>query len=445
MSREPSLLSDPFAIEPPDKKTELRALARALQFGSGFKLLFAQCNSSVKSRGLAEEVKALLPDFAVHEIWLPEGVVHLLDTLREELAGPAANSTPAAVFVFDLERSLPTAATAHSTPLIANLNAARNSFPLVVSCPLVLWVPDYVLTATMRGAPDFFSVRSGVFQFAALDAGHDEAVESLTAGEHWTAASLSAAEKTDRIHALKEMLNGFRFLPEDQRSPNAELRLHGRLGALFWSRGDSDLAREHFGEALRLAQTAQDRRVEAGALAQLGKTYLQTGQWPEAEAMFSNSLAIASQINDQEGITTGLINLGNVHYHLGRSDEAEASYRQALSIARQSKDRISEEVAMGNLGNLLHQQGNLSEAAAVYQDSLRIAREMGDGVAEGQLLNNLGTVFQHQGRLDEAAQSYQESLTIARELGNRSGEESTLTNLATLAAQRGHPSGSRQE
>lgn len=151
--------TNPFEANVLDEQTELRAMTRALSFAEGFSLIFGRCNQSDQRKRLIAEIKKELPEFKVQEIHFKEPVPHLLDALRERLV----DDSPDAVFVSGLEYSLPVAAEAHLTPFVANLNASRNSFPSVIHCPIVIWTPEYVLTAIIRGAPDFFSIRSGVY------------------------------------------------------------------------------------------------------------------------------------------------------------------------------------------------------------------------------------------------------------------------------------------
>jgi hypothetical protein len=138
-------------------------LSQALKLAQGFKLIFVRCNQNDQRLRIISKLRVELASLTIQEIHFTESVTHLLDTLRQVIAQPA----PDALFVSGLEYSLPNTAEAHMTPLIANLNAARNSFPQAIPCPLVLWVPEYVLNAIMLGAPDFFSVRSGTYFFAA--------------------------------------------------------------------------------------------------------------------------------------------------------------------------------------------------------------------------------------------------------------------------------------
>ncbi len=145
-----------------------------------------------------EEVRSRLPKLNIQTIFFREPIQHLLDSIQEQLTTPL----PDAVFISGLEFSLPVAAEAHAAPLIANLNASRNSFAQMLPCPVVLWVPEYVLTAIAQGAPDFFSIRSSVYFFAAKPAEIDYLAQSLSAGDYWKVAKLSHTWKNKTVSLL---------------------------------------------------------------------------------------------------------------------------------------------------------------------------------------------------------------------------------------------------
>src|SRR5205823_625443 len=125
-----------------------------------------------------------------------------------------------------LEYSLPIAADAEKTEFIANLNAARNSFPQIIPCALVLFVPEYVLAAIAHGAPDFFSIRSGVYFFAATPSETADIFTSLNSEKTATIEDMPLQEKQARITAIQNLLADYEALPFNQRDISAEMRLN---------------------------------------------------------------------------------------------------------------------------------------------------------------------------------------------------------------------------
>ena len=98
------------------------------------------------------------------------------------------------------------------------------------------------------------------------------------------------------------------------RSAAARLPMPTLLGLAIiaqWQ-GDWEQAREHYEEALRIAQDGGDRRSEATVLFNLGE--LRRGQGEEAAArpLLERSLALARDLGDPTGIARALISLGYV-------------------------------------------------------------------------------------------------------------------------------------
>ncbi|MFL6274617.1 MAG: hypothetical protein ACJ74G_05335, partial [Blastocatellia bacterium] len=237
---------DAFAVNSPDEEGEMRALAQALRLAEGFKLIFARCNQPQQQKRVIVALRQQLADLKIQEIRFDQPITHLLDALHERLMQPP----PQAIFVSGLEYSLPTAAEAQKTEFVANLNASRNSFPQTIPCPLVLLVPEYVLTAIAQGAPDFFSIRSGLFFFAATPGETIDTFRSLTADRANLIADLPWQEKQARITAIQNLLADYEALPANQRDLTAEMRLHQRLGIILAELGLLDAARFHLQRAL---------------------------------------------------------------------------------------------------------------------------------------------------------------------------------------------------
>jgi len=433
MSESPLALADPFASVVSSEEEELRALARALQLADGFKLFFVRCNQPPQRRRLVAALRDQVSRRRIQEIELQEPISHLLDVLRERVAEPP----PDAVFVSGLEYSLPAAEAADKTRLVANLNAARDSFPAVVPCPLVLWAPEYVLAAIARGAPDFFSIRSGVYCFAAPPGETIGMARALMNDQDWAVATLPLRERRERAASLQNLLADYDALPSDQWDVDVEWRLRERLGDLLLSMASHAAAEEQFRRLLTLAQSAGDARRKARALHNLGSVYGSQGRWDAAIAAYQQSRDIYREFGDRLGEGRTLHNLGSVYASQDRWDEAIAAYQQSRDIYREFGDRLGEGRTLHNLGSVYASQGRWDEAIAAYQRSLEIQRDLGDRQGEGMTLNNLGNVYRAQGHWDEAIAAYQQNLAICRQLGDRLGEGRTAENVALLWEARG--------
>lgn len=413
---------NPFDLQAPEQATETSALAQALRLAHGFKLIFVLYEPP-QLQPLLAAVTAELPDLLIKPLHFTQPVEHLLDELRERGTSPP----PDAVFVFGLEYSLPDGNA--SAPLIGNLNASRNSFPDAVPCPLVLWTSASVLKAIAHGAPDFFSIRSGVYTLTAELA---DSTSFPIAGEYRAATNLPLAEKLQAIGTLERQIAEAQKLPSERRDYGIEARLHWRVGNLFFALNEVERARQHYETTLSLARLKADRMGAAVALNSLGNVYYLQGRLAEATKFYEQSLQVFREVRDLSGEGLALTNLGSVHLLTGAFEQAAASYQQSLELFRQISNHPNMAITLNNLGNVYQRMGRLDEAVPYYEQSLTAFRAADDVVGAGITLNNLSNVYERQGRLVEAEQNYRQALEIFRPVGDRRNEAIIFNNLGNI-------------
>jgi tetratricopeptide (TPR) repeat protein len=426
-------LEDPFSPTALDEATELRALSHALQLAQGFKLIFARCNQNDQREKLVSKLRNDLLAINIQEIHFTKPVAHLLDALRLKISVPA----PDALFVSGLEYSLPTAADAHQTPFVANLNASRNLFPEIVSCPLALWIPEYVLNAIMLGAPDFFSIRSGTYFFAAEPGDTAVMAAGLTLGSESRLGDLTVEEKRQRVKAIESLLADYESLPVAKRSPVVEMRLRLRLANLLNLLGSYDSAIPTFEALLNQAQKMKDLGYQRNSYEGLGIAYFYLGGFSAAREAFEHGLRVSREMADRASEGVALANIGSLYGGLGDIPAARKAYEQSLEIKREVGDQAGEGLVQNNLGYLLAQEGEFKQAEELLKQSLEIARKIDAKQLEATTLLNLGNIYHRQGRLPEAEISYHQSLGLARQLGDRENEWNTLRNLSIVSERHG--------
>jgi tetratricopeptide (TPR) repeat protein len=326
-ANEPALL-DPFAVSAPDEAAELSALVRTLELAEGFQLIFVRCNQIPQRERLMEEVRSRLPKLNIQAIFFREPTQHLLHSIQEQLTTPL----PDAVFVSGLEFSLPVAAEAHAAPLIANINAARNSLVELLPCPLVIWVPEHVLSAIANGAPDFFSIRSSVYFFSAKPSEIISLGQNLSIGEFWQVESLSQNEKQERIIALERLLTDYELLPAKQRNHYTEVRLLEQLGALFHAQGETEKSLVYSGRALEIAEKLGDLAGVVTSLHNIGMVKQDQGNYGQALGYFQRALKISEELGRLSGVADALIEIGNVQYLSGNLLAAVEYFQRALKL-----------------------------------------------------------------------------------------------------------------
>jgi tetratricopeptide (TPR) repeat protein len=409
-----------------DKTIELKAMVNMLRRAEGFTLAFVQCNYPIDRINIVAELRQILDDYPIAEIKFDKPVENLLDELIPIL--PEYNDSKA-LFIYGLERSINPDNKSH--PMVANLNISRNLFPKYISCPMIIWLPAYAISAILRGAPDFFSWRSAIFSFHSRPDKISAISQDMLAGKHYASASLTLKEKEERIEAIKNLIDEYQSLPSTKANKREQGSLFERLGVIYYSMGQSIKPIEYFQKALEIDRDIGDRSGEGADLGNLGNAYRNLGQIDKTIEYYQKALNINKDIGNRSGEGADLGNLGLAYADLGEIDKAIEYYQKALEIDRDIGDRSGEGNNLGNLGSAYADLGEIDKAIEYYQKALEIARDIGDRSSEGTWLGNLGSAYYSLGEIDKAIEYYQKALEIDRDIGDRSGEGADLSNLGS--------------
>ncbi|MCX6380008.1 MAG: hypothetical protein NT023_11125 [Armatimonadetes bacterium] len=191
----------------------LERLVRSLELSEGFSLYFAVCNQRPRVLKLMKRAEAEFPPDTVLRVAIEKPIISLRDYLLDAIE--QTEKPPRALFVYGLESWIgkPEAPRA---PLFLGMNTIRNFFAQTVNRSLVFWIPEYLYLGMLRAAPDFCSVRSGIYYFA--DSLPDQSrTELLTSGDQTGVMGLSLEEREQRIKDLTELLEEYRSVSEEMR------------------------------------------------------------------------------------------------------------------------------------------------------------------------------------------------------------------------------------
>ena len=353
--------------------------------------------------------------------------------------------------------------------------------------PIVLWLPDDVATRLAQRAPDFWSWRSGVFEFAgnsnrSVSMSGNVIGSTLITGdnnvigdsniinfssqipiadlEQQIATLTKASPESPLLITLHNTLGEayerkYRYqdaLAQYERAlkhaefhddKNGQARSLRNIGDALQDFGRLDQAVPYYRRALVLDQTLQDWDGQAATLNQLGNTYCLLGQHSQAIDFYQQSLETARKIGTLQGAANVLGNLGSVYVSLGQHQQAINFYQQSLKIAREMESRQIEANALGNLGNAYCLLGQHSQAIDFYRQALEIDREIENLRGEAASLNNLGWLYRLLGQYPQAIDLFQQALEVARKIGDGRSEAYPLLNKALMLEQFGDISGAR--
>jgi len=412
---------DDVPIRPPssalDTSLEGAALGVSLNLARGFSLLFAVCN---QTRLREDLIRGLREDLAPADpivIPLDGSTKSLSDLVLRRFPDPPDNP----VFITGLEVAVPNSEEAHRSLFIANLNAARDVLGQFLRRPLVLWLPEYVLHAIQRGAPDFFSIHSGVFRFAEAYASIEKAAQgALETPGLWTGDT--AEEKGLRLAETERLLAEYRARPPDRRDAKAEAALLARLMRLYIILGRHDDAEAAGRQAKALAESlyGANSPVAGRLLNDIGGIFHKKGDLQGALAAYQDAERIARAAfgDDHPKVAACVNNIGTVRKDKGDLDGALAAFREAERIDRAAFGDDHPEVAtdVNNIGSVLQDKGDLDGALDAYREAERIDRAaFGDDHPEVAIrVNNIGSVLHDKGDLDGALAAHREAERIER-------------------------------
>lgn len=387
------MLSSRVAEEAPDSQRQagdLAAFRRMLQISGGtFSLSFAICDNRPLRDSLVKRFSDETPGILV--VSLPAGVESVLRHVESQMT----DTSPAAVFILDLEASVPFGS--DSQPTLRVLNASRERWEKL-RCPVVFWLAEYAITLLHTHAPDFWRYRSHQFEFVPEPVPINQLTEEIFSGFPMVDA-LPFEEKAFRITELE------RRIQEAGAPPSAELLPH----VLIW-------------------------------IYELVHLYRHASRYQEAEAYLRRALVLVEKVFGPEHYQTAEIlgNLATVLQDTNRLGEAEQLMRRALKIDEACYGPNHPRVAMhlSNLATLLQDTNRLEESESL----MRRALEINEGDSNHKYseiaicLNNLATLLKATNRLGEAEPLMRRALEIdmARFGPDHPRIASGLNNLATL-------------
>lgn len=191
-------------------------------------------------------------------------------------------------------------------------------------------------------------------------------------------------------------------------------------------------------QALALRRGLGRLTEEGKALNNLGLALHAQGELREALESFRQALDVFQQAGEQ-GLWKAnvLLNLATVYGSLGESDAALASTQQVLALQRALGDRRGEARTLNNLGVLAYNLGDFGAALKAYEPALTLVRELGDRLQEAALLHNLGTAYYGLGDYEHALSHLDQALSIRHEAGATKGEVRTEIAIAHARFQLG--------
>jgi tetratricopeptide (TPR) repeat protein len=247
----------------------------------------------------------------------------------------------------------------------------------------------------------------------------------MTEGRRWLAAALAAADEVSpAVLGKGHYAAGFAALGQGdypEAKPAFELALElarqaddvkleamalQQIGWLVMTGGKyeeahGERARELAGRALELARSIGDKLVQSGSLNILAELSAEEGDEATANELYEQSLTLRRELGDKRLIANSVLTLGRAELTRGDYEKATAHLQEGFALSREIGDTWSMSLALTNLGRVALRQGeDNAEAAKLFADALKLAKERGDKRVAAECLQGMGAVQANGG--DEA-------------------------------------------
>ncbi len=274
-------------------------------------------------------------------------------------------------------------------------------------------------------------------------------VRSAERGRGWLEANILAAIahvlwSQDRYEEGQAMIPEALAVARASAMPDVEARLLYTAGAIAWGRADLPRAESLHGEALRVAQAADDLEGEAYARHGLTETRLFRGPFEDALEEATRSQDLWRRLGRRPMIYHDGELLGWLYVFLGRLDDAEAAIEETLSGQRELGQRRDQPFTL--IPAMLTQlaRGQLGPALASANEAVEIAQTVGAPRPQMVALLFRMLLFQAIGAPDLAERDLSAALGCSDRMGEGLLRPSLVSARGWLQLERGDHDGAQR-
>ncbi len=177
------------------------------------------------------------------------------------------------------------------------------------------------------------------------------------------------------------------------------------LGQTLESLGQYREAMATLREAIAAAIAANDRNVQAGALAGIGDLYASEGNGELAVSYHQKAIEMFRELDNKPMVSMTLNNLGISYNLMGRADRALEVYRENLALMERLNYTRGINVSKLNIAATLTTLGRYEEAAPILVELLPAYERVNDPNARANVLRLLAEVDQRRGNLSAALET----------------------------------------
>ena len=192
-------------------------------------------------------------------------------------------------------------------------------------------------------------------------------------------------------------------------------------------------------EALSLAQSVHDRRLEGTLENYVGGANDFVGEVKDALVHYERAVALARANGNQATEASALNNIGKIFSDASDQQKALEYYLKALPLYKPLGNQYGEGITLNNIGIAYNKIGEPQKALDYLQQALPGLRAQGAKGPESLTLSNMGYAYSRLGDNEKALNYYNQARTIQQQIGNKTQEAETLDLLGVLYSQQNQP------
>jgi len=188
------------------------------------------------------------------------------------------------------------------------------------------------------------------------------------------------------------------------------------LGLINLSKGDYDIALEHFEKSLKLTEKLNQAAEKIGILLNIGELYRKKSDLKNAFKYSFEAASLLAEGTPNVIKFSVLNNLGILYRDNGDIPNAVKNIESALEIAEKTGDLFNKSLCLRNIAGMKLSQGLLKPALDNASEALKIDEQLGDLNSMCSTLNTVGNIFITAGNYSQALlyleRAYQTAIKI---------------------------------
>jgi CHAT domain-containing protein/Flp pilus assembly protein TadD len=189
------------------------------------------------------------------------------------------------------------------------------------------------------------------------------------------------------------------------------------IGNIYYLQGLFNKGADHFSQALKFYQEANDLNGEALMTNSLGAVKAASGRYDEARKLYESAMLKFKAAGNTPGESMTLNNLAVLAKIQGRFAKAVNRFEHALKIgAKEDEARI---LKLENLGKINAGWGQYEQGVQYLNDALRISRKLTKDRLQADLLVSQGKIYLDWGKSEKALENFKKALSIAKKQKER--------------------------